>query len=591
MKSEAATYNSRREPLLTGTALFILGFLWFYFPAEYVLIANEDIGLFLTTTDYLVSFLDRPGGVLEYLGVFLNQFLQFRLVGALLLSGVVTAGYFATLLMVLQISGKRILWGLAILTPALMVGMHHYYPHQIYHSMGFILMLCLAAIVPELKRMKRIYILLMVPVLYLVSGGYVWFFCLLVLAIELVRHRRIHLEGILLLTLYPALIIYMGARLLFLDPLEELFLLPLPLGEQYGTGTMTYLFVICMLLLVFLSGFYTRIRFPKPVWRYLPEILIPVAGMILIILSTYNRRNAQFFTIEKLAVREEWEALLDYTTDHPSMNLFGSFYTNLALANEDLLCSHLFHYPQPFGPRGLCFEWDASGEVLRRGSDFFWAIRFVNEAHHWAYESLIIDGFTCRNLIRLIQTELARGNNRIAEKYIHQLDHTLFHRKRADHYRDLLNNPDGVASDPELGSRFHKSYGGDFFTEGADLEKNLRSLLHMDPSNLPALDYLMALLLLEKKVDEVAVMLPGYLDLSEGRMPVLLDECLLVYKITHREDNQTGMQVSQRTILRFEEYTRVLRQYPDQQEAARILFPIYGNTFWFYLNFSSIPSQ
>ena len=156
--------------------------------------------------------------------------------------------------------------------------------------------------------------------------------------------------------------------------------------------------------------------------------------------------------IEEFAVNEEWGALLRYADAHPSTNLFGTFYTNLALYHQDRLCRSLFHYPQPFGRRGLCFEWDAKGEVLRRGSDFFWAIGFINEAHHWAFESMIVDGITRRNLRRLIQTELVNGNLVLAEKYIGLMNRTLFDQGLARHYARFIDDPGLIGQDPELGA-------------------------------------------------------------------------------------------------------------------------------------------
>ena len=41
----------------SGAAVFALSFLWFYFPGEYVLIANQDNNLFITSFDYFYSFL------------------------------------------------------------------------------------------------------------------------------------------------------------------------------------------------------------------------------------------------------------------------------------------------------------------------------------------------------------------------------------------------------------------------------------------------------------------------------------------------------------------------------------------------------
>jgi hypothetical protein len=248
----------------------------------------------------------------------------------------------------------------------------------------------------------------------------------------------------------------------------------------------------------------------------------------------------------------------------------------------------LFRYPQSFGRRGLCFEWEAKGEILRRGSDFFWTIHFVNEAQHWAFESMIIDGFTRRNLERLIETELIRGNYKVAEKYIGLLRNALFQRRLADHFSEFLHNSPAIENDPELGPVVKSPVKNDFFSEGMDIEKNLRRILADHSENRPAFDYLMALLMLEKRVDDIALLLPGYLETFHGILPDLLDETLLVYKITHKEENLSNLMVSNTTIQRFEEYTRILRQYRDPREAARMLYSSFYDSFWYYLNFSSL---
>lgn len=79
---------------ISGITLFAFSFLWFCFPGEYVLIANRDLSLFRTSPDYFLSFVDRPGGLLEYLGSFLGQFFRFRLTGALLLAVMVTSAFY-----------------------------------------------------------------------------------------------------------------------------------------------------------------------------------------------------------------------------------------------------------------------------------------------------------------------------------------------------------------------------------------------------------------------------------------------------------------------------------------------------------------
>jgi hypothetical protein len=579
--------------LLLGAGLFMLGAFWFYFPGEYILIASRDLKLFITTPAYLISFLDHPGGFLEYAGNFLNQFLRFRLAGSLVLSGVVTLGYFAVNRLIRRIAGKNDLFILAIIIPVLLTGMHHFYPHQIYQTLGFILAVFIPAIVPEKKTGRWIFLAVAVPVMYLVCGGFIWFFMAVILALELAGRKRVDPLTILLVTLYPVLMVLLGARFAFLSPLKELIISPFPAGPQYGPALMPFLFVICVLLLEFMAWVSTRRGFMRSGWSFLAETVLCLSGIFLVMHATYNRKNAEFFTIEKHAVAGDWEGLLNYVSRHPSMNLFGSFYTNLALVHQGRLCSGMLDYPQPFGRRGLCFGWEAKGEILRRGSDFFWTIGFVNEAHHWAFESFVIDGFTQRNLQMLIRTELVRGNYRVAEKYINVLDHTLFDRRLAYRYRKFLNHREAIDDNPVMGpaSRIHHGIDIDFFAEGMDLEKNLKLLLENGPSNRPAFDYLMALFMLEKRVGDIAAFLPRYLGQSGGRIPRLLEESLLVYRVTHGEPGIAGIGISPNTILRFEDYTRIMRQYQGQEELPRMLYPSYGNTFWFYLNFSPPPNQ
>jgi Family of unknown function (DUF6057) len=587
---QSAIYKRKGPGKILCAFVFIASFLWFYFPAEYVLIANQDRSLFLINTGYLLSFLDRPGGFMEYLGSFLSQFLRFRLAGALVLSGLICSVYIAVGHLLKRISGRGGLQMIGLVTPLLLLGMHNYYPHQISHSLGFVFAIVLAVLVPGGKGWRSLFLVIAVPLYYFISGGYVWFFCGLVLAEGLMNRRKEDLTTLLLTTVYPFFVIVCGALLLYLDPLLELLTIGLPVGQTYGVAPWPYLFTAWVVLLMIFSRIQGSGQRLQPVWRNPAESVLFLVAAILVLHFSFNRKNADFFTIEKLAIEEDWNGLLEYSAQHPSRNLFGSYYTNLALVNTGSLCSGLFQYPQAFGRRALCFEWEAKGEILRRGSDFFWTVFFVNEAHHWAFESMIIDGFTRRNLRRLIQTELVRGNMQLAEKYIRLLRKALFHKKMADHYAQFLNKPEVLENDPELGPRMKSGMKKDFFSEGLDLKKNLKSLLANKPSNAPACDYLMALLLLEKEVDEIAIFLPDYLLAKGGKMPVLLDESLLVYKISHKEDLVPDIRVSSSTLRRFDEYTRILRQYRNPDDAARMLYPAYRSSFWFYLNFTPLTN-
>lgn len=578
---------------LFGAALFLLYFLWFCFPGEYVMIANMDQHLFYTTTDHFMSFTSRPGGILEYAGQFLTQFYRFRMAGAMVIALLITSGFFVTARLIKTIPGQKGIMVFAIMSSVLLAGMHNYYPHQVHHSLGFILVILLSGLIPVHPGKRRLFLVAAIPVIYYILGGYVWFFSAIMLARFIKADLKNSLEIVLLNLVYPAVIVFIATRFFFLDQPAELFLDPLPLDLSYPLPGLSLIFMIWILSALIFNRIYgekiSSQGSPKKTGPYLKTAISSVfliAGTFLIFLFTYNKKNREFFTIEKLAVQENWDDLLGFVSRHPSSNLFGTYYTNLALQHKDMLCSSLFNYPQVFSTDGLCFRWDSKPEILRRGSDFFWSINFVNEAHHWSFESMVSEGFTRRNLLMLIRTELIRGNYAVVEKYIRLLRKSLFNRKLAAHYSQFIEKPEKIRKDPELGPGSGCDFNHDFFTDGADLEKNLQSLILNDPSNRPAFDYFMALLMIEKRVDDIAGYLPDYVSLHGSTLPRLLDESLLLYHLLNPDASGPDIQVSRQTIARFEDYARILRQSRDQNEAARLLFPKYGNTFWFHMNFA-----
>jgi len=579
--------NIQNPVPFVGALVFVLSFYWYGFPARYVLFANQDVTLFLTTSDYFHSFINHPGGLLEYTGSFLSQILRYRFPGAMLLGLMVCSAYYLAVALFRHTSDRTEAVVVGLLTAALVMAMHNYYPHRLHHSLGMILAILLANSAPSNLKGKRIYMLISVPVFYLVCGGFAWFYLVIWMIIGGFNNGRIIPETLLWGILYPALLLLISGRFLFLYPFKRLIFNPLPAGQAYGSVVWPVVFAVWMVLIPVLSRILNRVRWKGP-QRHIVAPLIAVAVTILVLSFSYKRKNAAFFGIEEMAVREDWDELLRYVEKNPSTNLFGTFYTNLALCYQGRLCSDLLKYPQPFGRRGLCFEWDSKGEVLRRGSDFFWAIGHVNEAHHWAFESMVVDGITRRNLKRLIETELVTGNVELASKYIGLMNRTLFDRPLARYYAQFLENPGLIREDPVLGPRSLIRIREDFFADGIDLEKNLKSMVAGDVRTRPVFDYLMALYLLERRVDDVVALLPDYVRSIPVQLPVLLDETLLVYQITHREDSRTNLRVSQATARRFEDYAGILRQHRDQSVAAAKLYPGYGQTFWFYLNFKEL---
>ena len=123
MKKEHKISDLRYFRRFSGATVFVFSFLWFYYSAEYVLIANQDNSLFITSFRYFTSFLDHPGGIIEYAGIFIKQFLRFRFIGAIIISGLVTLSYFAVCCLSFRISDNKQIYVIGILPPILLIGM------------------------------------------------------------------------------------------------------------------------------------------------------------------------------------------------------------------------------------------------------------------------------------------------------------------------------------------------------------------------------------------------------------------------------------------------------------------------------------
>jgi hypothetical protein len=582
-------FTRKHIKIAFGTTFFLFAFCWYYSPGEYVLIANQDARLFFVTFEHFFSFLDRPGGALEYLGHFLTQFYRFRFLGAFVLAALLTLSYFLAD-EIINKSPRSKDWLIpAMLTPFLLMGMHNFYPHQIHHTLGMLLAMAFALWAPRERAKARIYHALLAPVLIFLLGGFAWLYFALILA-RSAGNIKLGLELLFWVLIYPVLLTTFATLLFYWIPLKDLFLQSLPVDQVYPIPLLPLIYAAWVVLWVLLANLKLDWLKVNPRWGTVAQVLTLLLGAVLILKFTHNRKNAEFFQVEKMAVQKDWDALLRYADQHPSSNLFGTFYTNLALVNKGMLCSSLFNYPQPYGRRGLCFNWEEKEEILKRGGDFFWTIHFVNEAHHWSFESMIVNGYTQRNLKMLIQTELVRGHHRVAQKYIRLLERALFQKKIARGFQTFVNHPETIGDDSELGPREDVAFRENFFTDGINLENNLRLLIANDPGNRQAFDYLLALLLLEKRVDDIALLLPSYKAIHKRELPQLLEECLLIYKLLHRNEIAPALEVSEQTRLRFDRYFKVLQSARDQSQAARALYPEYKNSFWFHMNFGKIPT-
>jgi hypothetical protein len=227
-------------------------------------------------------------------------------------------------------------------------------------------------------------------------------------------------------------------------------------------------------------------------------------------------------------------------------------------------------------------------EILKLGCYFYYTIGMINEAHRWAFENMVMKGFTPEDLIMLIKTELINGNYEIASKYIRILKKTIFYHKEATGFEELLFNDESVDSHPELGLKRKNRISKDFFVITDDPYINIDKLLTADPMNRNAFQYKLAYLLIRKDYKAIAAELPELVKYGFNKIPVHLKEAAMVYKILNLGPlpDLESIYFDPQTEVRFKQYLQTLSFYNnDLKTAEPILRQKFGTTYWYWALF------
>lgn len=574
-----------------GPALFfIFAAVYFYRFGDYLLFFQEQESLFIFSGDYLREHVQKPGGLLEYAGLFLTQFYFYPAVGSLILSAILTLPAIVVLKINQRIGADRYFSPLIFLVPScIMLLMQTHYYHLMKYNLGILLVYLFFLLSVSGDRKHRI---IKAPLLFILlffaGSAYAWIllgmYLLWYLSIEKGTTRYIYP---LILLFVAAGSFYLFRAVLFLEPADQFLRQPLPLVDSSRHRILFYLLTGVTLLyplaarVSFLKERGRRII--KPVSLYaVPAILFIT---IILLFKWYNPQIAGVLRLQKMVTGKEWDAAIRLHETSPSRNLIGQFFYNTALSETNQLSARLFSGRQDFGPTSLILPW---GEAhINRGALFYYSIGLINEAHRWAYESMVIYGYRPQNMMLLVETNLINGNYRIAEKYIAILKRTINYRNRAKEYEKLLYDPGAIREHSGLGEKIRLLPGKDFFIEPEFPQRNISMILESNPDNIKALEYRIAWLLLTKDVEEVVNLIAGMKDMGYTSIPRHVEEAVLVYSnVTGILPDLGGLEISYETRRRFSQYITAYNTVVQDPSANRGILDRYNNTFWYYLHFN-----
>ncbi len=580
--------------LISPVLIFILSFLYFYWFCDYVFFYQENFSLFVYSSQYFHEFAIKPGGLLDYAGSFLAQGFFNTLYGALILSSVFTMLVFACMRIgrKLSRSGTFTLF-LVVIPSCLLLLIQTNFNWMLRNDIGFLLatVYFLFTMASD-KKHRRIIGLLMFPAFYYLAGAFAWIF----LGMQIV-YTLLYIKGsqrfsypLFLLTIAFATFI-LFKEVLFLQSPDALLLFPFSLRENFTDPAIIFLLIGLMIIYpaLFKISSFLQIKGRHTKTIALSSMLAVLAVTTLLLSKFFNPNIKKLFQLEKFVYEQDWDALVEHQETYQLSNSVSQYYYNLALSEKGQLCDRMFYGRQDFGPNALIIPWDSKAGVnnIARGVYFYYAVGLINEAHRWAYESMVAQGYKPENLKILVKTDLINGYYKTAEKYIQILKKTLHYRNWAKKYEAMLYRPDLVMADHELGEKLKILPRKDFSIRIRNPQTNIPPLLEDNPNNKKAFEYMIAWFLLEKKIGALVNEVGRMKDMPYSSIPRHIEEALLIYNMaTGMFPDLGGLRISEETIERYGQY----QLYADpllgiQPSARQDIQNSSRDTYWFYFEF------
>ncbi|NQT15874.1 MAG: hypothetical protein HQ582_24170 [Planctomycetes bacterium] len=611
-------------PYAALLALFLVSFLAFNWGYGYVIAFQSQTNdcFFVFGRPFLLEFLDRPAGPLRYAGRFLGQFYHYQWLGALIVSAGITC--FGFLFHRVLVKLDRSVSAAQMLLPCvLLVALHVSTLWLVYDTLG--LCASCAAFWGYLswrgKSARRVYALAVTPIAYLLLGAYAWFFVVWVIAFEwLGGPLRSGLLFKIVYVVFSMAVPLAAWRWVFLTSLRGALTCPLLMNPPFRTGsaamTNAYFVVdcclavaLCVLLLVipFWRRLFAGMRLGT-FWRVKPDrtsrVALAVATGVLAILFHLVRYDAPLATVvacHRLYNERQWDALLDKARDNPFKDVRLQFMTNFALYHKGTLLEEMFSYPQPWGSRGLVFNFvgrpgltraeDDTGKSMYN-SDLFYEMGHANAALRHAYNNMCLRGTTYDNMRRMAQSSALNGNHEMAAKYLNLLEQTLFHKRFARRYKAILADPE--AAEREFGDLKKRLPDVDGYMF-EDPTVPFVTLLAKRSDNRMAFDYLAAWLLLDRGEDSIATIATNidlFRTVGYPSMPTHCQEAIFLKERAERiRVDLRGFRYDTAAVTRANEFLQDASPYFASREAPEQIRTQYGNTYLFYYFFVAAPRQ
>ncbi len=562
-----------------GMIAAIVSFFWFRICAGHLISFQLDHEpALLYTREYLLEHFLSFGGLSELFSRFVMQFYITPWLGAAALTLLIVS----LLYRAYTLSGGKT--AITILLGVLALAYITLAEGSIVVIVALLIIFKIIGDQEKLARSNKAlwwYRVIALPLLIWVAGSWGWLYLIVVLLRDTIGNRKFSLFSIVFI-LYAVILAFIAYRFIWAIPLKTLVFGMFPFDSLIGIVLFNW--AALGLLLSLMPGSENN-KLCYPVYT--------IAMILFILITILNLTNPQRVTERWRGYikNESYKQVIKEAERKAPKDRIQSLYLNFALAKERRLLDDMFSFPQSYGPEGLLPN--PHRGISTRNINEFWFIGhfyyeagYIDKAHRIAVDELVFNGVTPSYTKLMVKCLMADGHPQSAKKYLYLLDHTLFHRKWAKRYQDMISDTKAYNIEFSSVKQFLPHQKKVISYEPA---RNLLSLLEQEVANPLAFNYLCAYNLLLKK--------PGFLvdnlwvlkELGYTTLPKHYQESLLIYQLGHPQEkiDLQGISKDQNTVRDFIDFgvqfskdkNPVLANYIEQFKGMYVLY-------WFFTKFS-----
>lgn len=309
-----------------------------------------------------------------------------------------------------------------------------------------------------------------------------------------------------------------------------------------------------------------------------------IFGLFSFVIAGTNREREKVLALDQAVYRGDWERVLDLSAGFDSPDILVSYYRNIAFSKKNELPEKLMDYYQ-YGADALFLPIDLSSSMLPVffSSEVYYQLGDMDMARHRAIEGILFSPKqrSVRQIKRLVEIDIRRGDIEEARKYLNLLDETLFYHSWARSKEEQLKGEEDLSVKKRLPRKGDWEREHDILLSISDYPGVLSSLVEEHPENKQALDYLLCYYLLTENLNDFKNAFDTYYKGKFESVPYLYEEALVQVLSKSSDEEVAGYQIPRDIIEDYQDYIHCKLSRKTKEE----LRDRYSSTYWYYSDY------